>query len=124
MEFIAGLLVFLNCSGTGTQTDIYNHGTRDTTASEITNKTIVLDTDTDSVTIDGETYESTIEDGDLRVHFAPQFGLIRDFKMNVRFSDGRFEWSDSLPLLKDPEKRRRIVDLAGTCEVKEVKKKS
>ena len=124
MEFVAGLLIILNCSGTGIQSDIYNNGTRDTTTSEITNKKIVLDTDTDSVTIDDETFASTIADGDLRVNFAPQFGLIRDFKMNVRFSDGRFEWSDSLPLLKDPEKRRRIVDLAGTCEVKEIKKKS
>ena len=124
MEFVAGLLIILNCSGTGIQSDIYNNGTRDTTTSKITNKKIVLDTDTDSVTIDDDTFASTIADGDLRVNFAPQFGLIRDFKMNIRFSDGHFEWSDSLPLFKDPEKRRRIMNLTGICEVNTVKRKN
>ena len=124
MEFVAGLLIILNCSGTGIQSDIYNNGTRDTTTSKITNKKIVLDTDTDSVTIDGETFASTIADEYLRVNFAPQFGLTRDFKMNIRFSDGHFEWSDSLPLFKDPEKRRRIMNLTGTCEVNEIKRKN
>ena len=123
MEFVAGLLIILNCSGTGIQSDIYNNGTRDTTTSKITNKKIILDTDTDSVTIDNETFASTIADGDLRVNFAPQFGLTRDFKMNIRFSDGHFEWSDSLPLFKDTEKRRRTTNLTGTCKVKEIKKK-
>jgi len=124
MEFVAGLLIILNCSGTGIQSDIYNNGTRDTTTSKITNKKIVLDTDTDSVTIDDETFASTIADGDLRVNFAPQFGLIRDFKMNIRFSDGHFEWSDSLPLFKDSKKRRRIMNLTGICEVNKVKRKN
>lgn len=124
MEFVAGLLIILSCSGTGIQSDIYNNGTRDTTTSKITNKKIVLDTDTDSVTIDNKTFASTIADGDLRVNFAPQFGLIRDFKMNIRFSDGHFEWSDSLPLFKDPEKRRRITNLTGICEVNKVKRKN
>ena len=124
MEFVAGLLIILSCSGTGIQSDIYNNGTRDTTTSKITNKKIVLDTDADSVTIDDETFASTIADGDLRVNFAPQFGLIRDFKMNIRFSDGHFEWSDSLPLFKDPEKRRRIMNLTGICKVNKVKRKN
>jgi len=61
MEFIAALIV-LSCSGRGTQTDIYNHGTRDTTASNVVNKRIVLDQDTNSVTIDGEAFESTFGD--------------------------------------------------------------
>ena len=124
MEFVAGFLIILSCSGTGIQSDIYNNGTRDTATSKITNKKIVLDTDTDSVTIDDETFASTIADGDLRVNFAPQFGLTRDFKMNIRFSDGHFEWSDSLPLFKDHEKRRRIMNLTGTCEVNEIKRKN
>ena len=123
MEFIAALIV-LSCSGRGTQTDIYNHGIRDTTASDIVNKRIVLDQDTNSVTIDGKAYETTFGDGDVRVNFAPQYGLIRDFKLYIRLTDGHFEWSDSLPLFKDPAKRRRITNLTGVCEVKEVEKKN
>ena len=68
MEFIAALIV-LNCSGRGTQTDIYNHGIRDTTASYIVNNRIVLDQDTNSVTIDGKVCESTFGDGDVRVNY-------------------------------------------------------
>tara|TARA_B100002052_G_C15636238_1_gene486268 strand:- start:111 stop:488 length:378 start_codon:yes stop_codon:yes gene_type:complete len=124
MEFIATLIV-LSCSGTGTQTDIYNDGTRDTTASDIVNKRIVLDKDASSVVIDGKAYESTFGEGDVRVNFAPQYGSIRDFSLYIRLADGHydFEWGDSLPLLKDPDKRRRLFNLTGWCEIEEIKKK-
>ena len=64
MELIAALIVF-NCSGFGTQTDVYNHGTRETTASEIANKRITVEKITDSVFIDGNAYEAVIGNGDV-----------------------------------------------------------
>ena len=59
MELIAALNVF-SCSGFGTQTDVYNHGTIETTASEIANKCITVEKIKNSVFIDGNAYEAVI----------------------------------------------------------------
>ena len=123
MELIAALIIF-SCSGFGTQTDVYNHGTRETTASEIANKRITVEKITDSVFIDGNAYEAVIENGDVRVDFEEDHGVTRDFDLYIRLADGYFEWNDSLPLWNDPNKRRRLNNVTGKCKVEEVKNKS
>ena len=118
MELIASLIVF-SCSGFGTQTDVFNSGMRETTASEIANKRITVEKATDSVFIDGNAFEAVIENGGVRVDYEEDYGVTRDFDMFIGLADGYFEWNNSLPLYDDPNKRRRLNNVSGKCKVEE-----
>ena len=118
MELIASLIVF-SCSGFGTQTDVFNSGMRETTASEIADKRIIVEKATDSVFIDGNAFAAVIENGGVRVDYRRIMVSRGTFDLFIGLVDGYSNGMTLFPLYDDPNKRRRLNNVTGKCKVEE-----